>query len=123
MSVESWLNEMDNRTRYIEKECEARRVNPEVVKIMIDRCIEPYGLWRENNSQRSIAPVNPEEAKNKLEAIKRKFRLIEDKGCLKINTDKNGFLNNQEFQSCNSNLKELGFVYDKTIHGFRKEVQ
>lgn len=122
MSFDSWLEEMINRAKTVEKQCGSKGVNPKVMELLLDRSIEPYGLWKGNDTAKNAAPVNPEEAKNKLEAIKRKFRLIEDKGCLKINTDKNGFPNNQEFQSCNSNLKELGFVYDKTIHGFRKEV-
>lgn len=119
MSVESWLNEMDNRTRYIEKECGARRVNPEVMKIMIDRCIEPYGLWRENNSQRSIAPVNPEETRNALEAAKRKYKLKEAGADLKID----GHLEKDKFSECAAFLKGFGYSYDKEIKGFKKGVQ
>ena len=122
MSFDSWLEEMTARAKAVEKQCGSKGVNPKVMELLLDRSIEPYGLWKGNDIAKNAAPVNSEEAKNRLEAVKRKYKLIGDGEILKINTAKDGFLNNQEFQSCNSNLKELGFVYDKTVHGFRKEV-
>lgn len=121
MAVKLWIDDMISRYLIVKKECEARGVDARTTEIMIDRVIEPYGLWK--GSDNKEPPVDPQEAKNKLEAIKRKYKLFESGGFLKRNNAKDGFLSDKEFQECSNNLKPFGYIYDKTNHCFKKGVK
>ena len=64
MSFDSWLEEMTARAKAVEKQCGSKGVNPKVMELLLDRSIEPYGLWKGNDTAKNAASVNSEEAKN-----------------------------------------------------------
>ena len=46
MNFESWLDEIMNTAKTVEKQCGSKGVSPKVMEMLLDRSIEPYGLWK-----------------------------------------------------------------------------
>ena len=119
MSFDSWLDEMINRAKTVEKQCGSKGVSPKAMELLLDRSIEPYGLWKGNDAAKTAVVANPEETRNALEAAKRKYKLKEAGADLKID----GHLEKDKFSECAAFLKGFGYSYDKEIKGFKKGVQ
>ena len=117
MSFDSWLDEMINRAKTVEKQCGSKGVSPKAMELLLDRSIEPYGLWKGSGAGHMSIP--PEEMKAALEAAKRKYGLDESKGSLILRHN----LETSTFKDCAASLREFGYSYDKSIKGFRKEVK
>lgn len=116
-TTETWLNEMISRVKIIEKECLAKGLGEKVMDLLIDRAVEPAGLWR--GSEAKGRDIPPEEMKAALEAAKRKYDLDESKGSLILRHN----LETSTFKDCAASLREFGYSYDKSIKGFRKQVK
>lgn len=116
MSVESWLEEMINRAKTVEKQCGSKGVSSKVMEMLLDRSIEPYGLWKGSGATHMSIP--PEEIKAALEAVKRKYKLKELDDLL-IPEE---YMEKPTYQKCSTLLKDMGYIYDKDKKAFRKEV-
>jgi hypothetical protein len=119
MSFDSWLKEMTSRIKIVEKHCGSNGINVKEMELLLDRSIEPYGLWKGNDAAKTAVVANPEETRNALEAAKRKYKLKETGADLKID----GHLEKDKFSECAAFLKGFGYSYDKEIKGFKKGVQ
>jgi hypothetical protein len=116
MSFDSWLDEMINRAKTVEKQCVSKGVSPKVMEMLLDRSIEPYGLWKGSGAGHMSIP--PEEMKAALEAVKRKYKLKELDNLL-IPEE---YMEKSTYQKCSTLLKDMGYTYDKDKKAFRKEV-
>ena len=61
MNFDSWLDEMINRAKTVEKQCGSKGVSSKVMEMLLDRSIEPYGLWKGSGAGHMSIP--PEEMK------------------------------------------------------------
>ena len=116
MSFDSWLNEMISRIKVVEKQCGSNGINVKEMELILDRSIEPYGLWKGSGATHMSIP--PEEMKAALEAVKRKYKLKELDDLL-IPEE---YMEKPTYQKCSTLLKDMGYTYDKDKKAFRKEV-
>ena len=116
MVVDPWLDTMISRALVIKKECEARGLDMQTTQVIVDRSIEPYGLWKGSGAGHMSIP--PEEMKAALEAVKRKYKLKELDDLL-IPEE---YMEKPTYQKCSTLLKDMGYTYDKNKKAFRKEV-
>jgi hypothetical protein len=119
MNFESWLGEMISRIKTIEKECLAKGVGEKAMDSLVERGVEPYGLWKKDSLPNAQAPISEEGKLNAIAAAKKKYGLNEVNDSLVIQKS----LEPTKFKECASFLKGFGYSYDKGIKGFKKEVK
>ena len=116
MSFDTWLDEMINRAKTVEKQCGAKGAGPKVMEMLLDRSIEPYGLWK--GAETTHTSIPPEEMKAALEAAKRKYKLKDVDGFLVLEE----YVDKARFQELAGVLKGMGYIYNKGEKAFMKGV-
>lgn len=119
MKFNAWLNEMISRVKIIEKECLSKGIGEKGMDFLIERGVEPYGLWKKDSLPNAQAPISEEGKLNAIAAAKKKYGLNEVNDSLVIQKS----LEPTKFKECASFLKGFGYSYDKGIKGFKKEVK
>ena len=108
---------------------ESKNLNREFVAIMMDKMVAPYVYWKDDGSETATVQgtqgyvsredrVNGPESESKayLEALKRKYNLIEEDGNIKPKTS----LPKNQFKELAEKLQMAGFRYKEGK--FRREV-
>ena len=114
MSFDTWLDEMISRAKTVEKQCGTKGASPKVMEMLLDRSIEPYGLWKGTETTHMSIP--PEEMKAALEAVKKKYKLKEDEGELILIE----YVDKARFSEIAGVLKNFGYAYNKGEKAFIK---
>ena len=109
---ESWVEEMISRMEIIDRKIkENGKLNGEATRLLMDRGIQPFGLWSpaesENKSENSMKPT--------LTEIANEFGLSIDGNLLRI--PKSG-LTKEQFSKAAKRLEALGYEYKKGKSAF-----
>ena len=119
MSFEKWVEEMISRIKIVEQQSRLNGISEKEKELLLDRSVEPFGLWKGESIEKTVPPVNSEEVRNAIEAAKKKYKLRDEDGVLRCE----GYLEREKFEHCASFLKGYGYSYDKSIKGFKKIIQ
>ena len=109
---EVWVNEMISRMETVDRKIkENGKLNGEATRVLMDRAIQPFGLWSpaelENKSENSMKPT--------LTEIANEFGLSIDGNLLRI--PKSG-LTKEQFSKAAKRLEALGYEYKKGKSAF-----
>ena len=104
---DTWLETMISRMEAIDRKIkENGKLNGEATRLLMDRAIQPFGLWSpaelENKSENSMKPT--------LTEIANEFGLSIDGNLLRI--PKSG-LTKEQFSKAAKKLESLGYEYKK----------
>jgi len=119
MNFDTWLGEMISRIKTIEKECLSKGIGEKGMDFLVERGVEPFGLWNGNTMSANQVPISDEGMMNAIAAAKRKYGLNEVSGALVLQKN----LETAAFKECAFFLRGFGYSYDKGIKGFRKGVK
>jgi hypothetical protein len=108
MNLDSWLNEMINRVKTIEKECLKNGMSEGVMDLLIDRAITPSGLW---DPERTITDDH-----SSITDIATEFGLTIDGEILKIQGER---IPTEKFKELVKRLEAKGYEYNKGKALFR----
>ena len=116
MNFDTWLGDMISRIKAIEKECLSKGIGEKGIDYLIERGVEPYGLWKKDSLSNAQAPISEEGKLNAIAAAKKKYDLDESNGSLVLKHN----LEATAFKECAASLREFGYTYDKSVKGFKK---
>ena len=102
---ETWVNEMISRMEIIDQKVkETGKLNGEATRLLMDRAIQPFGLWNPESSKTGS------NGKSSLTEIAAEFGLSIDGDILRI--PKSG-VSKEQFSKAAKRLEALGYEYKK----------